>query len=173
MDCARLPIEVDTWARQGQIKGVSEMRRAMTFMTLVALLVGLMAPAAGAFVTKPGDPRPPVDSDSDGDGLMDSQEAALGTDRLNPDTDGDGLSDGQEVLLYGTDPLLADEWVGSQNPWIVIYSPDETLTTYFDGVLTKSSPNNHGQAVSEVAKAAPRDYRADAASAVARTDWAR
>jgi hypothetical protein len=43
--------------------------------------------------------------DMDGDGLLDVEEAAIGTDALNPDTDGDGFEDGQEVLLMGTDPL--------------------------------------------------------------------
>jgi hypothetical protein len=43
--------------------------------------------------------------DMDGDTLLDVEEAAIGTDALNPDTDGDGFDDGQEVLLMGTDPL--------------------------------------------------------------------
>ncbi len=43
--------------------------------------------------------------DMDGDGLLDVEEAAIGTDALNPDTDGDGFDDGQEVHLMGTDPL--------------------------------------------------------------------
>jgi outer membrane protein OmpA-like peptidoglycan-associated protein len=51
--------------------------------------------------------------DSDGDGLLDSQEGDLGTDPFNPDTDGDGLSDGEEVNLYRTDPLNPDsDWDG-------------------------------------------------------------
>ena len=45
--------------------------------------------------------------DMDGDGLLDVEEAAIGTDDLNPDTDGDGFDDGQEVLRMGTDPLNA------------------------------------------------------------------
>ncbi len=48
------------------------------------------------------------DIDSDGDGLLDSEEAAIGTDPFNPDTDGDGLSDGEEVRTYKTDPLNPD-----------------------------------------------------------------
>jgi probable HAF family extracellular repeat protein len=43
--------------------------------------------------------------DMDGDALLDVEEAALGTDPLNPDTDGDGFDDGEEVLVMGTDPL--------------------------------------------------------------------
>jgi hypothetical protein len=49
-----------------------------------------------------------VVTDSDGDGLSDSLEIALGTDSNNPDTDGDGLSDGEEANTYMTDPLLSD-----------------------------------------------------------------
>lgn len=48
------------------------------------------------------------DIDSDGDGLLDSEEANIGTDPFNPDTDGDGLSDGEEVHNYKTDPLNPD-----------------------------------------------------------------
>ncbi len=40
---------------------------------------------------------PNIFLDSDGDGLTDAEELALGTDPLNPDTDGDGYSDGVEV----------------------------------------------------------------------------
>ena len=43
-------------------------------------------------------------TDSDGDGLSDGQEAALGTDINNVDSDGDGFSDGDEVSA-GSDPL--------------------------------------------------------------------
>jgi hypothetical protein len=43
--------------------------------------------------------------DMDGDALLDVEEAAIGTDALDPDTDGDGFEDGQEVLLMGTNPL--------------------------------------------------------------------
>jgi hypothetical protein len=43
--------------------------------------------------------------DMDGDALLDLEEAAIGTDALNPDTDGDGFDDGEEVLEMGTDPL--------------------------------------------------------------------
>ena len=45
--------------------------------------------------------------DSDGDGLTNAQEVALGTNPLNPDTDGDGMPDGWEVR-FGTNPLVND-----------------------------------------------------------------
>lgn len=47
------------------------------------------------------------DTDDDGDGLADLDEATEGTDPLDSDTDGDGRTDGQEVAA-GTDPLAAD-----------------------------------------------------------------
>ncbi|GAH08038.1 unnamed protein product, partial [marine sediment metagenome] len=46
-----------------------------------------------------------VNSDIDGDGLSNEEEAILGTDPLDPDTDDDGLWDGEEVLNLGSDPL--------------------------------------------------------------------
>ena len=49
-----------------------------------------------------------VEGDTDGDGLVDTQETVLGTDINNPDTDGDGLRDGDEVLIYSTDPRNRD-----------------------------------------------------------------
>jgi hypothetical protein len=44
------------------------------------------------------------DSDTDGDGLQDKMEEALGTDVENPDSDGDGFNDGAEVR-GGFNPL--------------------------------------------------------------------
>ncbi|MGH9870388.1 MAG: Ig-like domain-containing protein [Candidatus Polarisedimenticolia bacterium] len=48
------------------------------------------------------------DPDDDNDGLLDTEELALGTDPLLSDTDGDGLSDFDEVRVHGTDPLDPD-----------------------------------------------------------------
>lgn len=42
-------------------------------------------------------------ADSDGDGLTDTEEEALGTNPAQADSDGDGYDDGYEVD-YGTDP---------------------------------------------------------------------
>lgn len=51
---------------------------------------------------------PPVGIDTDGDGLTDDQELALGTDPVKIDTDGDDLPDREEVEIYFTDPLNPD-----------------------------------------------------------------
>ena len=48
------------------------------------------------------------DSDSDNDGLNNSDEAVLATDVNNSDSDSDGLADGDEVHVYGSDPKLID-----------------------------------------------------------------
>lgn len=47
-------------------------------------------------------------ADSDGDGLTNDREAALGTDPLLPDTDNDRLTDRDEVDVHQTNPLDAD-----------------------------------------------------------------
>lgn len=60
--------------------------------------------------------------DSDGDGLLDSQEVDIGTDPYDPDTDDDGLSDGQEVNVYRTDPLNPD------SDWDALKDGAEVLT---------------------------------------------
>ena len=52
----------------------------------------------------PNDP-----TDSDGDGLTDSEEIQLGTNTRKVDTDGDGFSDPDEIS-DGTDPLLASSF---------------------------------------------------------------
>jgi len=49
-----------------------------------------------------------ANKDRDGDGLLDKDEKARGTNPKMADTDGDGLNDGEEVLTYRTDPLKAD-----------------------------------------------------------------
>jgi hypothetical protein len=46
-------------------------------------------------------------ADDDGDGLLNAEEAELGTDPLNPDTDEDGLDDLAEQMA-GTNPNAAD-----------------------------------------------------------------
>lgn len=43
--------------------------------------------------------------DRDGEGLLDGEEEAMGTDPLNPDTNGDGVGDWEHVYVFFTDPL--------------------------------------------------------------------
>lgn len=56
----------------------------------------------------------PSREDTDGDGLGDDVEPALGCDPLEPDTDGDGLTDGWEdrFRACGFDPLVDNEHDG-------------------------------------------------------------
>ena len=49
-----------------------------------------------------------ADADTDGDGLMDSEELVIGTNPVNWDTDGDGICDTWEVLR-GMDPCYPDD----------------------------------------------------------------
>lgn len=46
--------------------------------------------------------------DSDGDGLYDPEEDALGTDKNNSDSDNDGLNDFLELKQWLTNPLNSD-----------------------------------------------------------------
>ena len=46
--------------------------------------------------------------DDDGDGLANTYEELMGTDKANPDTDNDGLTDFQEIVITNTDPLVFD-----------------------------------------------------------------
>jgi hypothetical protein len=72
-------------------------------------------------------------TDTDGDGLLDWQEALWGTDPNNPDTDGDGTRDGQEVA-EGRDPLKS--------------GPEDKMTRklaieeHVEGLATVNDPNN-------------------------------
>jgi hypothetical protein len=104
------------------------------------------------FVPQPPDPLPMIGSplpafvavpfaitlDSDGDGLLDGQEIAMGLDPDNPDTDGDGYDDGVEVhagcsALDATEiPLQPSNYQGSQGGG----SPPNAILTY-------AAPKNH------------------------------
>lgn len=100
-------------------------RRAIAAGALAALLAGAAAPAW----TPPAAAQ--VESDMDGDGLFDDDEAlAYGTDPFSADTDGDATPDGVEVAL-GTDPLTAA-------------APGERIDTDSDGIFDFDEANLHG-----------------------------
>lgn len=46
--------------------------------------------------------------DQDRDGILDTEEEALGTSDTQADTDGDGIPDKYEIEKYGTDPTKED-----------------------------------------------------------------
>ncbi len=64
--------------------------------------------ATSTTATTTGGTTEPAMVDSDGDGLSDDAEAAIGTDPNDADSDDDGLTDGEELREYGTDPMRAD-----------------------------------------------------------------
>ena len=81
--------------------------------------------------------KPKVDGrpvDSDGDGIIDADEASLGTDPRKPDTDGDGLSDYEELLL-GTDPLTPNEYDATRD------SDGDGLTDLDEATKHKTDPH--------------------------------
>lgn len=73
--------------------------RALSYLVFGALFLAGCGGDGGGGKTE--------DVDSDGDGLMDAEEASLGTDPAVADSDADGLADGAEVTA-GTDPLATD-----------------------------------------------------------------
>jgi hypothetical protein len=76
------------------------------------------------------DTTPAVDEDRDGDGLSDTEEAALGTDPDDPDSDDDGWLDGQEVE-EGTNPLYehSHPYTGGYNVGTCASPPEPTGPT--------------------------------------------
>lgn len=79
-----------------------------------------------------------TDLDADGDGLLESEEQALGTDPNVADTDGDGFDDGEEAAAQ-TDPLEMGSWPQGTGLW-----PDRTAQASADG-LTGGASLSTGQ----------------------------
>jgi hypothetical protein len=82
--------------------------------------------------------EPPVDLDSDQDGLLDHVETNTGvyvdenntgTDPENDDTDGDGVKDGDEVNIYHTNPVKKDtDGDGMPDGWEIQYRLDPLVS---------------------------------------------
>ena len=63
--------------------------------------------------------------DDDGDGIVNIDEAAYGTDGRSADTDGDGIADNVELFEHGTDPLTADSDLdGMTDDWELAHGLD-------------------------------------------------
>ena len=86
-----------------KVVAISGARRVFDLVLLVLIVVQI-ASCRSEPVSLPTVLAPP---DTDGDGVPDDREIALGTDPALADSDGDGLLDGQEIL-NGTDPLNPD-----------------------------------------------------------------
>ena len=83
----------------------------------------------------------------DGDGLSDYEEYILGTDPCNSDTDGDGLADGDEANLYLTDPTNPDtDSDGMDDGWEVLNGSSCGL----DPFSGDTSQDNDGDGVSNI-----------------------
>jgi hypothetical protein len=89
-----------------------------------------------------------LQSDSDGDGLTDSQETALATNPNNPDTDGDGVGDGAEVGPNAAAPVDTD---GDT----IINALESALTDADgDGIVDQLDPANNNACVPNANSAA-------------------
>ena len=98
---------------------------------------------------------PPVPTnsliDTDGDGLSNVEEQALGTDPLSIDTDGDGLNDGDEIHVHKTNPLLSDtdnDGLSDRDEvfsWLTDpHNPDTDGDTHLDGTEVQNGYNPNG-----------------------------
>ncbi len=86
----------------------------------------------------PGESFGVPDSDSDGDGLSDTEEGGLGTDPNKVDTDDDGFADGVEVEA-GTDPTSSNSFPAPPFPVF-----QDTFATDTDGELPALQPGDVG-----------------------------
>jgi hypothetical protein len=89
----------------------------------------------------PGSTRNPT-ADDDGDGLLNNEEEALGTDPAKADSDGDGIPDGEE-FDHGTDPtqgILPLTAENSGKPWERIGISEDEWKDLEKAILDQINP---------------------------------
>jgi hypothetical protein len=97
---------------------------------------------------------PPEDRvDSDGDGLYDKVEVAIGTDPHNPDSDFDGLNDSYEIHL-GLDPLNPDSNHDGLPDYYEVTNV-KSLDVNGNGVPNAWDPDNDGDGVNDAVDLSP------------------
>jgi gliding motility-associated-like protein/uncharacterized repeat protein (TIGR01451 family) len=89
--------------------------------------------------------------DSDGDGILDQDEVALGLDPNDPDTDGDGIDDGSEVGPDIDSPLDTDE------DGIIDALDSNILDSDNDGVVDQLDPANTNPCIPAISAACQID----------------
>ena len=94
-------------------------------------------------------------TDADNDGLTDTQETTLGTNRFDPDTDGDGERDGAEVGGNVNAPLDSD------GDGIIDALESSVADADNDGVANESDPANANPCVPNASHAACLAYDSD------------
>ncbi|MGF1548893.1 MAG: OmpA family protein, partial [Thiotrichales bacterium] len=92
---------------------------------------------------------PPVDSD--GDGVPDDVEIAIGSDPNNPDTDGDGIPDGVEIGADWNNPLDCD-----QDGVPDVLEPNN-VDTDGDGIPNQCDPDDDGDGIPTIQEDANGD----------------
>ncbi len=92
----------------------------LSFSTVVFLKDNFLKDKIG-FLIASNESSIDTEKDTDGDGLLDWEEIAIGTDIKKKDTDGDGVDDGDEVKK-GKHPLIS--------------GPDDVIVS--DGIIYKS-----------------------------------
>jgi|GEM_PF-1185372 len=89
--------------------------------------------------------------DSDGDGILDRDEIALGLDPQNDDTDGDGINDGQEVGPDINNPIDTD------GDGIIDALESNILDSDNDGVVDQLDPANENPCIPNISEACQID----------------
>lgn len=89
---------------------------------------------------------PSGNADSDGDGIINSEEERIGIDYDNPDTDNDGLTDYDEFYKYKTRPQNSDSDLDGLNDYdeIFTYKSNPNLSdSDNDGFTDREEINDH------------------------------